>query len=558
VNDPDQTITFSSIQKTDSSYPQKSDGLDDAWTEDEVTTDEENPTVDRTAAFVSLAFITAALKRSAWFLCATAIFGLIIGYALYAKFPPSYSAKTSVLLSGTTNSDPTQQLNTNVALAQSQAVAQRALNQLGSQQSVSSFIAAYTVTAPSDQVLVFQVNAASPDAAVQRASAVAAAFLHFRADYLEGQQQLAVAAAQQQVTQAEQKVSSINQQISAQSAQLVTSDQQAKLKKLQAQLSTANTTLISAQQNADIAVTTGGQTTQAMVKGSQVLNTPAPVPHSFKQKQVFYLVLALIAGLAIGAAIVVARALVSDRLRNRDDIADAIGAPVTFSTAEAAANWLPPAARRAGLRAIDVKRLANHLDGAVVPPRARRFAALAVVAVDNTPEIIPAVLALAESWASEGKSVVLADLSDGAPAARKLGVKHPGVRTVSAHGVNLTVTVPGRDEPAPVGPLPTPTRHQFGHVHPDLAAACATADYLLTLVTLDPVAGGDHLATWATEAVAVVTAGRSSSVRIHAVGEIIRLAGVRLASVVLLKADKSDESLGALGGSRQPALASPL
>ena len=119
MNDPDQTITFSSIQKTDGSYPQKSDGLDDAWTEDEVTTDEENPTVDRAAAFVSLAFITAALKRSAWFLCATAIFGLIIGYALYAKFPPSYSAKTSVLLSGTTNSVPTQQLNTNVALAQS-------------------------------------------------------------------------------------------------------------------------------------------------------------------------------------------------------------------------------------------------------------------------------------------------------------------------------------------------------------------------------------------------------------------------------------------------------
>ena len=132
MNDPDQTITFSSIQKTDSSYPQKSDGLDDAWTEDEFTTDEENPTVDRAAAFVSLAFITAALKRSAWLLCATAIFGLIIGYALYAKFPPSYSAKTSVLLSGTTNADPTQQSNTNVALAQSQAVAQRALNQLGS------------------------------------------------------------------------------------------------------------------------------------------------------------------------------------------------------------------------------------------------------------------------------------------------------------------------------------------------------------------------------------------------------------------------------------------
>ena len=553
MTEPDHAITFSSIQGNDGPYRQKISGISDAWTDDEFSADDEQqPTVDRAAAFVSLAFITAALKRSAWLLCATAAFGLIIGYALYSRYPPSYSAKTSVLVGGA-NAGPAQS-DTDVALAGSQAVAQRVISTLGLDQSVGSFLAAYTVTAASDQVLVFQVNAPSPAAAVQRASALAAAFLQFRAQYLENQQQLQVALAQQQVTQDQQKVGSLNSQVSQASA----SGQQDKLKSLQGQLNSAETALLNAQGNVSSVIDVGGSNTTAMVKGSQVLNAPSPVPHSFKQKRTFYLVLAFIAGLAIGVAIVVIRALVSDRLRNRDDIADAIGAPVTFSTAEAGTNWLPPAARRRGVRPAEVGRLAAHLNGAVIPPRSNRFAALAVVAVDNAPEVVPAVLELAENWARAGKSVVLADLCPGAPAARRLGARGPGVHQAGAHGANLVVAVPERNEVAPIGPLPTPSRSQFGHVHPDVAAACASADYLLTLLTLDPVAGGEHLTSWAEEAVAVVTAGHSSSTRINAVGEMIRIAGARLVSVILLQADKNDESLGALDTPEQSASTAAL
>ena len=43
---------------------------------------------------------------------------------------------------------------------------------------------------------------------------------------------------------------------------------------------------------------------------------------------------------------------------------------------------------------------------------------------------------------------------------------------------------------------------------------------------------------------AVVTAGRSSWTKVHAAGEMIRLAGTSLASVVLVGADKNDETLG--------------
>jgi hypothetical protein len=87
-----------------------------------------------------------------------------------------------------------------------------------------------------------------------------------------------------------------------------------------------------------------------------------------------------------------------------------------------------------------------------------------------------------------------------------------------------------------------------------LVTACSSADLLLTLAALDPAFGGDHLGTWATNAVAVVTAGRSSAEMIHSVGEMIRLAAVRLDSVVLIGADKRDDSLGAMDSADQSAL----
>lgn len=509
----------------------------------EFAADYEAPAVDGNVAYTNLGFIAAALRRSAWLWCFTAVAGLIIGYGLYGKFPPSYQATTSVYLTNNSRQDPQGQVQTNVALAQSQAVAGRVVKQLGLHQSVPSFIAAYSVTYATDQVLTITVAAPSSNDAVRRASALATDFLQFRAQMLLSQQRLEVTTFDQQIMQAQQRLNSIDEKISQMPAQPASAAERATFGDLQTQADHAGQALSAIELNASSSQASTQVTTETMVKGTDVLNPATVIPRSFRQGKAYYLAVMLIVGLALGMAIVIIRALVSSRLRRRDDVADAMGAPVKLSVASLGARGWMSMGRGATRSARDMRCVITHLSGAV-PRSSRSPAGLAVVAVDDAEIAARAVVSLAESCASQGRQVVIADLSDGIAAARLLGVKHPGVETVSVDGASLVVAVPDRDEVAPVGPLTGSSHAERAQVGSALAASCASADLLLTLATLDPAKGADHLATWATDVVAMVTAGRSSATRVHAVGEMIRLAGTRLVSVVLLGADKHDESLG--------------
>jgi hypothetical protein len=131
---------------------------------------------------------------------------------------------------------------------------------------------------------------------------------------------------------------------------------------------------------------------------------------------------------------------------------------------------------------------------------------------------------------------------------------------VRTAGQNLVVTIPDPADVAPVGPYRSsgagaPAANGVGQpaASKDLISAFDSADLLLTFAKLDPAVGADHLATWTADVVAVVTAGRSSVTRVQAAGEMIRLAGVRLVSAVLVGADRSDESLGVPAPADDPA-----
>jgi capsular polysaccharide biosynthesis protein len=546
VSDPDQRVMWQIIG-TDDDLPER------MWTYDDSAGTDGRPAMDPMTGFVSLGFIRGALRRGMRLWIATALIGLVIGGALAVKFPPAYQASTSVLINDGPDADVAVTITTDAALAQSHTVAARVVQQLGLTQTVNSFLAAYTVTTVTDQLLLITVNAPTGADAVQRASAIATAFLQFRVQYAQAQQQELQTDLNQQVSTAQKNLNSIDSQISQVSAEPSSATQQAKLSSLNAQKITATNTLGELQAYVVTTLANGRTNTNAMVKGTQVVDAAVLIPHSHLKGMALYLAGGLVAGLAIGMGLVAIMALVSDRLRRRDDIADALSAPVKLSVGPLRARrWLPGLPWRAQARELDRKRVANGL-GAAVPARTEGRAALAVVAVDNADVVASAVVTLAASLASHGKRVVVADLSEGAYAARLLGAGKPGLHQVSSGGADFQVATPDRGEFAPIGPLGhdgsgagSAVGSAAGSAQPGetRAAACASADVLLTLATPDPAFGADHLATWAADAVAVVTAGRSSGTRINGVGEMVRLAGMRLVSVILIGADKTDKSLG--------------
>jgi capsular polysaccharide biosynthesis protein len=510
---------------------------------DDFASTESRPT-DFAPGLVSLGFITAALRRSARLLFVLAIVGLIVGLGVYKARPHQYQATATVLLTLSTYENSQTASADDEAIAETRAVARLAVQDFGVNQSVSSLLSSYTAVSSTDRLVTVTASAPSSALAVLRANAVASAFLKFRASELQDQQNLVQQSLDQQVNLAKGRVNSISAQISQLSGQASSPAQQAQLGKLQAEQKLETDTL-----GTEESAATGNQTTvlaelTGALKNSEILSVVA-LPHSKLKPLITYGALGLIAGLALGFAIIVVRALTSDRLRRRDDIAYTIDAPVRLSVGSLHKRRSQIAwPGRKAKRDHDMRRVIAHLQSAV-PRNTRGPAGLAIVAVDNAPVVARAVAALAASCAGQGNQLVTVDLSDGAHLAHLLGPKKPGTHQVSRGGANFTMTVPDRDNPAPVGPLPSiasPTAS--GPVRDEMVASYGSADLLLTLATLDPALGGDYLATWATNAVVMVSAGRSSAERIHAVGELIRMAGLRLDSVVLIEADKRDESLG--------------
>jgi capsular polysaccharide biosynthesis protein len=544
VNDRDQMFTWS-----------RGDELQGRLLADDTAVDEVRPAADLTGGLVNLRFFTAALRRSAWVWCLTALLGLLIGSALYVKYPPAYHASATVLVADSPTEDPAVEVLTDQSLAQSQAVAERVVQELKLPQSVASLQAACSVTVVTDTVLTLNCGAPSSADAVQRTSALAQAFLAYRAQYAQGQEQDEFAQLNQQYNTAEQNLKPIEAQVAQFPSTGLTTTQKAQYDHLETQEG-AQKQIIQYVVSTKASVETD---TNDMVKGSLVLDNATPLTRSHLKGVALYVVGGLLGGLVLGMGGIVVAALLSTRLRRRDDVAAAMGAPVRLSVG-------PLPTRRSGLtlrrratkERLDMRRVVAYLRRAV-PGSSRGPASLAVVAVDDARAAAHAVASVAVSYAGQSKQVLVADLSRDGDLARLMKVRDPGIHPVSQNGARFSLVLPERDDVAPAGPVPfgaspaVPTRADEA-----LVTACSSADLLLILVTLDPALGGDYLGTWATNAVAVVTAGQASAEKIHGVGEMIRLAGTNLDSVVLVGADKYDESLGVVDPEGQPGLVKPF
>lgn len=508
------------------------------WAFDEFNTGDDRQAGEVSSGLVGLNFIRAALRRGILVWSVMGAVGLLAGLGYFVERPPAYSASASVLLTNNPAEQPSDAMLDNQAIAESRTVAAAALKKLGVAESADAFTRNYTVTPLTSRVLLMSVKAQSTDEAMREANALASAFLDFQATQLQTQDKLVVASLQQQVVLGQNNVNALTTQITQLLAQPSTQATRTKISRLRTERTQAVNALDLRRTALTQTDTIMETSTATVVRGSRVLDPAIAVLQSRMRLMLIYGITGLIMGLALGAGFVVMRALVSDRLRRRDDVARALGAPVRISVGKV----------RLGRGQVlesepnpEIKRIVTHLERAL-PPKPSGLTALALVPVDDPGVAALSLVSLALSNAQQGLKVVLADLWSGSPAAQLLGVTQPGVHMVRMNDAHLVVSVPEPDDVVPLGPLDR--RPQRDHNADQLAAACGSANLLLTLAALDPAVGGDHLSGWARSAVATVTAGKSSAVKIHAIGEMIRLAGADLISGVLVGADKTDESLG--------------
>ncbi len=501
-----------------------------------------HPQGDVPEGLISLRALRGALRRRAWLVCAAAVAGLAVSGALFVFAPSAYQAATSILITNNPDLDAAGQMQGNVTLAESLQVAALAVHKLGLHESVTSFAHSYTVAAPTDELLQITANASSAAAAQRQANALAAAFMQYRAQLLDLEQEIDLPPINQQIPALTDQLDDILQQIAAESSFPKSALRDKKLSGLQASQQTVSAKLGALKYE----LANYPLVTVSMIKGTAALDAAAPIPPSRKHIELMTGVAGLVAGLALGLGVVLVDAAASDRLRRRRDIARALGAPIRLTIGPTrAASWLPGRAKLAAASAGGMPRLVAHLrsivgDGHGAP------AALAVVPVGNADVVALAVVRLATAWASEGRRVVLADLADGSPAASLLRVPEPGVHLAGADRERIVVARPDPSDRVSIGPVRR-SAEDAPRIRPGkaLATVYASADLLLTIATLDPANGAEHLATWTTDVVVVTTAGRSAAPTLKSTGEMIRLAGLRLVSAVLVGADKADDTLGA-------------
>ena len=272
-------------------------------------------------------------------------------------------------------------------MAQSQAVAALVVGQLGLPQSVGSFQAASTVTIVTNNVLLFNVGAPSASDAMARVTALATEFLKYRAQYELAVQQQAGGRARPAVQPGpdEPRFDQRADKPDIGGAQLAHGPGRAG-------------------QAGDTAQRTGRD---RAVRDRPPRRRRRPVPRRWcttarcsapplrsrartLKGAALYVAGGLFGGLAVGMIIVIITALVSDRLRRRDDVAEALGAPVRLSVGPLRRRRRPGRPGRAAKRDRDMKRVVAHLRR-TVPGRSRGRSGLVVVAVDNAKDVAPAV-----------------------------------------------------------------------------------------------------------------------------------------------------------------------
>jgi len=200
---------------------------------------------------------------------------------------------------------------------------------------------------------------------------------------------------------------------------------------------------------------------------------------------------------------------------------------------------VPPGDGDSPLRDGHVRLSGGEPDGATGQPdhRTGPGGALLIVSIDCRVPAAVAVASLAVKMVLDGKSVLVADVSDHSELAGLFGVRATEISTrhFGDSTVPLWLAFPSPESSGSVDDTDLDTQ---------ILQLRQQADLVLTLTTLDPAVGAFHLAAWAQTAVAVAAVGHTKVETLRAAAQMIRSAGINLGSAALVGTDKNDDTAG--------------
>ena len=483
---------------------------------------------------VTVRFLLDALRRRWRTWVGFGLVGLLMGAAYAFLLPTSSVGTATLLLAHEEGTDPAVAMSTDVSLMRTRTVAETVTDKLDLDLTPEEFQASVVALPVTSQILTLEVRATRAAEAKERAAELTETFLSFRNAQLRGRSDSVIAGYRSRVASLQERVDILTAEYDRLSAGgAATQSQATEVLTERSQLSSQIGSLQEQIENTALQA-------DSLVAASHVVDPASVVPRSALKRPVLAIGSGLIGGLALGVAVVLFAALTSDRLRNRDEVALALGVPLRVSTPR-----LRAASRLPFLRRPSHEHLApiTHALTCALPEADDGPQRLMVVAVDSLEDGELVTASLAAELSGRGRTVLLVDLGEAGGLAGQL----TGALDRAAPGVAAVPSVLRPDgvphlASGPFG-VPAGTSALVSEDDPR-RLVWEQADVVLVLASVQPGSDVELLSTWADDAVLLVTAGRSSAERLSTSAELVRSAGLRVPFAVMVSADATDESLG--------------
>jgi capsular polysaccharide biosynthesis protein len=487
------------------------------------------------ATLVSFHYLRAAVRRRWRFCAVVALLGVLLGVAFLAANPARRTATTTLRLAHQPAADPSGAMATDISLVRTRSVAARTIKDLGltiRPEDMMSSVKA--VPTGSTEILQITMSAPTDAEAVRRLDSFTREYLSFRATQISADSNALISGHESQINDLRAQAQTLLKQVETLSAAGTRAADQlsaatAKQLQLEDKISTLQGTVDEERLQQ-----------QAIVSSSRVIDPAAPTSPGGLRRMVLVLASGLIGGMAIGVGVVVLRAILSDRLWLRVEVASALNTSVLLSVGRISSlprllrivGWLPWIRAAAARRAVDRQRMARAIEKAV--PESGRRHCLAVVCLNNSDEMRFGVAAAALDLQNQRRMATIVDVTEAGRVGSAVA-RCAGASVDNAPAVLRPVVVPSL-----AGGPPHIESADWG----DVTLANGKNRVTLILADIDPAIGVDHLTAWTDSVIVAVTAGKSSVELVRTAGDLVRSVGIQLRGAVILGAVRDDMSSG--------------